>query len=698
MILSYAGQEFNVIMVDSCEEARREIALLPKTCNYAQFDVETDGLHLTQSRAFYGAICYHRTVYLFPINEQVKLHGLKELANELKYLFAHNVLYEMNITANEMGEDYVLQMHDKWHDTMAIIRLTVEAKSVNDGGQPLKLKDFAKRNIDKNAGQYETLLKEYRKKQKRLQKREIGYHEVPHEILMPYLATDVILCQLLVESRAGLIAQYKQVDVFDREQKALKPAFKMQRTGLKVDREYLKESQTKVEAYTSELYERLHALTEEMAGMTFDVGQHPTIKKFYTKVLGYVPASTDKYFIRDRLKENDPVAKLIGSLRTLEKWNSTYITKLLRDSEYDGRIHPSLNPFQTITGRYSSDFQQMPKKALKTLEGEELFFPRRAIVSEPEESMYLFSLDFSQEELRYQAHYTLPLGGDINLLRAYMPFRCVHYKTKEPYLYKTKEQRLRWLEMRHDAPVGYWEDLLAEDWSVWVIPETGAYWKPTDIHGSTTSEALKILGIDKSSLSKKEWAEWRGIGKGYNFMKIYGGSPAKTAEVLDIDVEVAQAMDNGFLESFPLVRDYMRKIQQGFVLHGYVTNMFGRRYYLTSHREYYKGANYVIQGGCGDLLKDVMIKINNILEQGDYKTRIVLPVHDELIFRVHVTELHLIDTFIDIMQTCEKLLVPLLTEPDIILDNWSEKTAYTSDVAKQLEEDYHEQDAKSKTA
>src|SRR5206468_3957923 len=178
-----------------------------------------------------------------------------------------------------------------------------------------------------------------------------------------------------------------------------------------------------------------------------------------------------------------------------------------------------MGQFNPVTGRFSGDAQQFPKDPVYTIEGDRirdmggdvpeehiLFQPRRAFIGKR------FFLDYSQVELRYQAFHTLHFGGDLNLCRAYMPFKCIHEVTKKEYRFDTVEERARWIELRSGSPEGlHWEDALKEGWSVWIVPETGKRWIPTDVHGATSLRALRIMGYEPEKISKKELKWWRYI-------------------------------------------------------------------------------------------------------------------------------------------------------------------------------------------
>jgi DNA polymerase-1 len=303
----------------------------------------------------------------------------------------------------------------------------------------------------------------------------------------------------------------------------------------------------------------------------------------------------------------------------------------MNDSEYDGRFYTQMNAYNPVTGRFSGDAQQFPKDAIVDELGNEIFNPRRAFKGR------VYYLDYSQVELRVQAHYTMYFGGDLNLCRAYMPFKC------------------------------YNKD------GVWYTEESHLEWEATDVHSATTIKALEAMGIDYRELDPKEFKRWRHIGKMFNFMRNYGGGDKKASEVLDIDIEQAKALNKGYTDAFPLVIEYQRAVERAFHDKGYAQNMYGRRYYLSDSWRFYKAANYVIQGSCADMLKTKMIEIDEFLVTNKLKSKLILCVHDELQFSVPPDEDWIIPKIRAIMEDTPDVKIPIVCDVEFTETYWSDK-------------------------
>lgn len=219
----------------------------------------------------------------------------------------------------------------------------------------------------------------------------------------------------------------------------------------------------------------------------------------------------------------------------------------------------------------------------------------------------------------------------------------------------TKEGRARWSELREDGS------------TVW-ITETGELWSRTDIHTLTASNAYKHIDPTSEDFKKN----YRPKGKTTNFASNYGGSAAALVDVLMISWEEAEQLVNGYNESFPEVKYYQEMIQKAHAQKGYIQNWLGRRYYLKNNRDAYKLANAGVQGTCADAFKDAIIELYDYLK--DKKSCMVLPVHDEMSFKVYDDEQWIIPDLQNIMEKVfDWCLVPVTAGVEISRTYWSEK-------------------------
>ena len=285
------------------------------------------------------------------------------------------------------------------------------------------------------------------------------------------------------------------------ENQLIYPLYEMERVGFKVDVEYIKESQLKLKQYIRKRRARLY----EIAGQKLAIGQHQLIKDLFKNKFSIALPSTSNEKLESlhsdliRTKAHPEAIEfieLIEELRTMEKWYSVYIMRFIKDLRNTDRLYTTINQVGTVSGRVTSDFQQFPKAGIKTKDGEELFKPRRMVQVSGEDYDGIVYLDYSQIELRFQALYTILVGHpDLNLCRAYMPYKC----------HNTKGVSFDYTNPEH---IKAWND-------IWYLDENPEQqWTPTDVHGATTKAAFDI------DESHPDFHDLRYIGKRVNFAKL----------------------------------------------------------------------------------------------------------------------------------------------------------------------------------
>ena len=331
----------------------------------------------------------------------------------------------------------------------------------------------------------------------------IPYNKLNREILIKYALDDIVwTLESFWKCRTSCIAR-KNVHAVKIENDLIFPLLRMERVGFKIDREYLESSRIKLRSY---ILER-RKLLRELTGAEFKIGQHAFIKEMLANDFDWSLPSTGANIVDMELskliRENPSnpaikVMQLIQELRTLEKWYSAYIIRFQKVIEYynTDRLYTQMNQVGAISGRFTSDFQQFPKEAITKEDGTELFHPRKMVIVPKDEGFIgLGYCDFSQIELRFQAFYTILVGApDLNLCRAYMPYKC-HKKDGTKFDYTNPEH------------IKHWSD----DWYLDENPEEK--WTATDVHAATTIAA----GYSKDDPNFKKYRTT--IGKRTNFAK-----------------------------------------------------------------------------------------------------------------------------------------------------------------------------------
>lgn len=276
--------------------------------------------------------------------------------------------------------------------------------------------------------------------------------------------------------------------------------------------------------------------------------------------------------ILQRLTHKHPIIEKVLEYRGLKKLLSTYVEALpLLINEKTGRIHTSYNQAVAATGRLSSINPNLQNIPVRDARGREI---RKAFV--PEEGHIFFSADYSQIELRLMAH----LSKDKSMI--------------------------------------------------------GDFLSGNDIHAAT---AAKIFGVDISDVTR----EMRSSAKTANFGIIYGISAFGLSERLTIGRKEAKELIDGYFNSYPGVKTYMDESINKARNVGYVTTMFGRKRYLNdihSRNQVVRGnaernaINAPIQGSAADIIKIAMVKIHGRMKTEKFISKMILQVHDELIFEV----------------------------------------------------------------
>lgn len=484
----------------------------------------------------------------------------------------------------------------------------------------------------------------------------IPYNKLNRDRLITYAHMDIVLTlEVYLKTSVAVKARGTYLGI-DYENKLIYPLVRMERVGFPIDKEYLENSRKRLKEYIIQTREKLYAL----AGREFNIGQHALVKEILYNDFNLDVPSTGNDVLGDfvaQLKVNDPDNPAIEfidtmqELRTLEKWYSAYILRFQKSLNKCDRIYPTINSVGTVSGRCTSDWQQMPKDAIVDRDGNELFSPRRIVKCK------LVSIDFSQVELRVQALYTMLVGDpDLNMLRAYSPYKCYRMigTTKHEY------------DPHNPIDVGLWDDREVDGSSVWKHDEDGTPWEPVDLHGKTTEMATGLTKADpefKSLRSK--------IGKRVNFAKNYGAQRGKIRTMFpDKTEEEIDRINGAYYAAFPGVKTYHNYCYERANSYDHTTNLQGIKYYgLSGH----KLINTLVQGSAAYYLKEKIIAIDEYIRKNNLKTQLMFQIHDELLFIVPPEEVDQVYRFKHIMEDTGGWYVPLVAEIDASNTTWADK-------------------------
>ena len=634
------------------------------------------------------------------------------LASQAPIYLGHNVKYDLHMLIN-IGLPY---WYENISDTMVWIRLGSDAIPERKGGSPLGLKAFAKKYITYDARTMDSKLqlertqissalnaalkrrlgwtkkkideffkdklntKEDLPEDKRkayndwytldlplwlqgkitgaVSSDDIPYNKLNRENVIYYGHLDIVWTLEAYLVMQPIVKTRRNLDAVKREEENIYPLVRMERVGFKIDYEYLVKAHDDLKEYIRQRRKDLCTL----AGQDIKSSQSAKILQILNNTFNVHVSTTNADELGrtlSDLKRYDPTCQAVEfietlqELRTLEKWYSTYIMRFIKDFKpEDGKLYTTINQAGTVSGRVTSDFQQFPKDGIKTVDGVEIFHPRRMVVAKDGDFDAIVYLDYSQIELRLQAFYTILIGHpDLNLCRAYSPYKCftmvngsqLHYEPNNPWCIKHAYDR---------------------DWFYDEKPEEK--WTPLDVHGATTKIAF---GIDESH---PDFHSLRYKGKRVNFAKNYGAQFNKIKEMFpEYDDEQIHKIDDAYYLAFPGVKEYHQYCYNTANQRAYMTNMFGVRYYGASGHNL---INMLVQGTGAYYLKWKIVQVDKYLREHNCKSELMMQIHDELQFKKHKDDDPQI--FFDIkniMESWDDTLMPIIADMEVTTSTWADK-------------------------
>jgi DNA polymerase-1 len=401
--------------------------------------------------------------------------------------------------------------------------------------------------------------------------------------------------------------------IYDLEMQCSEVLYRIERNGVLIDAQALSQQSHELGQRIMQLEREAH----ELAGQPFNLGSPKQIGEVFFTKLGLPVVkktasgapSTDEEVL-EKLAEDYPLPAKILEHRGLSKLKGTYTDKLPQmQHPRTGRVHTHYAQAVAVTGRLSSNDPNLQNIPVRTVEGRRI---REAFVAPA--GHRIASADYSQIELRIMAH----ISEDEALLRAF------------------REQ--------------------------------------IDVHRATASEVFGVA-VDQVSSEQRRYA------KVINFGLIYGMSSFGLARNLGIETVAAKNYIERYFQRYPGVKQYMDETRLSAKSRGFVETVFGRRLYLpeiNSPNGPRRGSaerqaiNAPMQGTAADLIKLSMVKVQEVLDREQRRTKMVMQVHDELVFEVPDDEVEWVRTEIPrLMASIADLRVPLLAEIGIGA-NWEE--------------------------
>ena len=482
----------------------------------------------------------------------------------------------------------------------------------------------------------------------------IRYNDLNRENLIMYAHYDIIYTLEIWASLAHIIKNRHQEEAIRIENKCILPWYDMECTGFHADVEYLESCRIKMKQYIQKLRKEFY----ELAGCELAVGQHATIKKILNDKFGMEVKTTNDEalsLLKNSVEKETDIYRFISllqELRTLEKWYSVYIIRFQKDLYGTDTLYTTINQVGTVSGRITSDFQQFPKKAIKTAEGEELFHPRKVVRTETA----LVYLDYSQIELRFQALYTLLLGTpDMNMCRAYMPYKCWRVPPVGAQFKKEEFDPGNPEHIKHYKEYQWYHD------------EDDTEWEPVDVHGATTLAAFP--GLKKTD---PDYHDLRYIGKRVNFAKNYGAELSRIKQMFpDKTHEECVRINEAYYKAFPGIKNYHEYCKQRALTYSNTENLFHVRYYNVNG---HKLKNMLIQGSAAFFLKWKIIQLYHYCQTNGIKTRFQMQIHDELSWEWDPADPpEVFFKFKEIMEDWTASRVPIIADMEVTTSTWADK-------------------------
>lgn len=429
----------------------------------------------------------------------------------------------------------------------------------------------------------------------------LSFSDIPIEEATPYAAEDALLA---MELKDLLFKRLKEENLeklyFDIEMPLIYVLSDIENTGIKVDPDRLYKLSIELESYLKTIESNIY----NIAGEKFNINSPKQLSVILFEKLGLEPRKKTKtgystgMDVLEEMAKTHKLPREILNYRTLYKIKTTYVDTLPKlINKRTGRIHTSFNQTVTATGRLSSSEPNLQNIPVRGQWGSRI---REAFVAD--EGSVLISADYSQIELRVLGH----LSGDKGLIDAFN--------------------------------------------------------KDIDIHSRTASE---IFGIPLESVTD----EMRRVAKTVNFGIVYGISPFGLSESLNISQKDAALYIESYFNKHPSVKTYIEETIKSARVLGYVSTLMGRKRQIPEINSLNQNIrqqaerlaiNTPIQGTAADLIKIAMINVWGRLNREGLKTKMVLQIHDELLFETPEDEIEIVKEIIKHeMENAIKLSVPL---------------------------------------
>jgi len=565
-------------------QAIEKILLLKKVV----IDVETSGLDFYKNKhRLCGVSIGNKNIqFYFPFRHNgnnIDISFLYKLFDIIKSNGFQLLFYNAKFDLKALLFEGIDLRNLKFADVMILMHL------YNEEERRPSLKNLGSKYIDPLIKEKDSEFKKFKKK-----RNIIGFNEFTPEEIYDYACRDVEITDRLYEFVKNKVDSSKFI--IQLEHDLIRLLVDIENYGIKINLEYIKKCIDQERAKIEELKDNIYLIS----GNKFDILSNPQLTEALHKLNIISPLKSEKtgkdIWPDEVLRLIDqPISKLILEYRSRSKTISTYLESYLNLSDDNQIIHTNFNSVGTRTGRFSCTeppLQTVPRYSISVNENDVL---TKGISNELTSHLLRISNELAEESAK----------GETYLRKCFIPRKGFSFFIID---YIQMEQ-LIFAECANEKAM-----ILAANNGI-------------DLHDYT---AIEILDYN-SAKSDVERNLKRQIAKYINFGILYGMGAKSLSKMIKISINDAYQFLNSYHKEFPEIKKYQRKLQNQVESNGFVSTLFGRTRHLEANFSY-KGINSVVSGTCADIMKIVMLKLHNFLK--DKKSKILLTIHDELLFEI----------------------------------------------------------------
>lgn len=699
------------------------------------FDTETTGLNIKYDKPFlltwgyligYGAYIYAVDVDIDKHLFQQTCMTILKLATNVG-LCGHNIKFDLHMLHN-----LDLTWNDNIHfvDTMIYIRLAHDALTVENGGPPLGLKEYAVKYIDRSAKAHEHIIKsertqmskQYNKELKtamykvdktwtlsyideyfkdalhsidtlnenvrdvyidwyshlpieiaknmttgRVESEDIPYSLLNRERLTEYAMYDIVWTMEIYLLCGPAIKARENTEALRREEVMIMPLVRMEECGFQMDADYVRQVTKDLAEYLGQQRQALF----DLIGEQIQVGQHAKIKDILVNRYGLnVPGTgkDDLNRVYDELQHKQPDSEVVKFIGLIQELRTL-------EKWYTTYLLRFVREIDLGHKRIYTQINQVGTVSGRVTSDFQQF-PKYGINKADGTPLFhprrMITTSDGYKGIAYldYSQVELRLQALYTILVGHPDKNLCRAYMPYDCSYISEDDIGCGLTQCCYIPFDYNNPVHirhAYDWKWYYNENLTKEWEPTDVHAATTSVAFPDVDIHSD-----EFKKLRGkVGKRVNFAKNYGAQFNRIKVMFpDYDDETIHRIDDAYYTAFPGVKKYHEYCYEMVKLQPYVTNLFGVKYYgLSGH----KLINCLVQGSGAYLLKERIKEVDEYIQKHKLKSRMQMQIHDEISYEIYPGEEEHVLQFKKIMQKFDGAQVPIVADLEFTTKSWADK-------------------------